>query len=181
MTLRDFSTVSANPTEPPCQPSSRISTPSSPYQIVRLVMRFPKLRRNQRWIVALAVVALLAVTAATLLLRSNTLSGKTEEQPRTVNVDQIARLTREGDIRSLSLNGDVVTAQLADSSIVVSRKESQVSILDILRSYGVPDSSLQQISLEVKDPLAALSLIHISEPTRLGMISYAVFCLKKKK
>src|SRR5450759_5113143 len=26
------------------------------------------------------------------------------------------------------------------------------------------------------DPL--LSLIHISEPTRLGMISYAVFCLK---
>src|SRR5450756_1971652 len=27
----------------------------------------------------------------------------------------------------------------------------------------------------------AVSLIHISEPTRLGMISYAVFCLKKKK
>src|SRR5450756_2820352 len=26
-----------------------------------------------------------------------------------------------------------------------------------------------------------LSLIHISEPTRLGMSSYAVFCLKKKK
>src|SRR5450756_462766 len=26
---------------------------------------------------------------------------------------------------------------------------------------------------------ASLSLIHISEPTRLGMISYAVFCLKK--
>src|SRR5665648_1146603 len=29
--------------------------------------------------------------------------------------------------------------------------------------------------------MAMLSLIHISEPTRLGMISYAVFCLKKKK
>src|SRR5450756_2254444 len=29
--------------------------------------------------------------------------------------------------------------------------------------------------------LQVLSLIHISEPTRLGMISYAVFCLKKKK
>ena len=26
-----------------------------------------------------------------------------------------------------------------------------------------------------------LSLIHISEPTRLGMISYAVFCLTQKK
>src|SRR5450756_2928868 len=30
-------------------------------------------------------------------------------------------------------------------------------------------------------PVFVLSLIHISEPTRLGMISYAVFCLKKKK
>ena len=27
----------------------------------------------------------------------------------------------------------------------------------------------------------SLSLIHISEPTRLGMISYAVFCLKKNR
>ena len=43
--------------------------------------------------------------------------------------------------------------------------------------------------LEIKDLHASingkeilkLSLIHISEPTRLGMISYAVFCLKKKK
>src|SRR5659263_529433 len=32
---------------------------------------------------------------------------------------------------------------------------------------------------ELRDVLV-LSLIHISEPTRLGMISYAVFCLKKK-
>src|SRR5450756_3062693 len=32
-----------------------------------------------------------------------------------------------------------------------------------------------------RDMIDKLSLIHISEPTRLGMISYAVFCLKKKK
>ena len=29
--------------------------------------------------------------------------------------------------------------------------------------------------------LKNLSLLHISEPTRLRQISYAVFCLKKKK
>src|SRR5450756_1013904 len=33
----------------------------------------------------------------------------------------------------------------------------------------------------LREALKNLSLIHISEPTRLGMISYAVFCLKKKK
>ena len=32
-----------------------------------------------------------------------------------------------------------------------------------------------------KVDVVTLSLIHISEPTRLLSISYAVFCLKKKK
>src|SRR5678815_1763382 len=34
---------------------------------------------------------------------------------------------------------------------------------------------------EIGEVRVALSLIHISEPTRLLSISYAVFCLKKKK
>ena len=33
----------------------------------------------------------------------------------------------------------------------------------------------------VRKPVANLSLIHISEPTRRTPISYAVFCLKKKR
>ena len=33
---------------------------------------------------------------------------------------------------------------------------------------------------EVLEAVDRLSLIHISEPTRLRRISYAVFCLKKK-
>src|SRR5450756_1281340 len=53
---------------------------------------------------------------------------------------------------------------------------------------GVParDELAIKIALAVTAPMVdvtgvILSLIHISEPTRLGMISYAVFCLKKKK
>ena len=40
------------------------------------------------------------------------------------------------------------------------------------------------VLLDLADGVAkgkALSLIHISEPTRQEAISYAVFCLKKKK
>src|SRR5660397_220899 len=41
---------------------------------------------------------------------------------------------------------------------------------------------LTQVSEQVvQRSLYSLSLIHISEPTRLRRISYAVFCLKKKK
>ena len=36
-------------------------------------------------------------------------------------------------------------------------------------------------NLEVSEKAIYLSLIHISEPTRRTPISYAVFCLKKKR
>src|SRR5450759_1480766 len=42
------------------------------------------------------------------------------------------------------------------------------------------DGELQETRHWLGRALKYLSLIHISEPTRLGMISYAVFCLKKK-
>ena len=44
-----------------------------------------------------------------------------------------------------------------------------------------PNADTIQGRIEEALAEVALSLIHISEPTRLGMISYAVFCLKKKK
>src|SRR5665648_663633 len=44
--------------------------------------------------------------------------------------------------------------------------------LDVAGDVAVLDRSRH-------DEVDVLSLIHISEPTRLGMISYAVFCLKK--
>src|SRR5450756_3136168 len=44
------------------------------------------------------------------------------------------------------------------------------------RDWAAPDGAKRA---ELQS--GALSLIHISEPTRLGMISYAVFCLKKQK
>ena len=42
-------------------------------------------------------------------------------------------------------------------------------------------SNLLQQLYNLTDTALALSLIHISEPTRRTPISYAVFCLKKKK
>src|SRR5450759_4995535 len=49
------------------------------------------------------------------------------------------------------------------------------------RNDRVPCEPLSMPSQREPQVQVDLSLIHISEPTRLGMISYAVFCLKKKK
>ena len=49
---------------------------------------------------------------------------------------------------------------------------------------GIKEEHRDKQMRKAQYPLNAeqrLSLIHISEPTRLGMISYAVFCFKKKK
>src|SRR5678816_4808929 len=51
--------------------------------------------------------------------------------------------------------------------------------LEITTKLGARFSA-KQVVITVEDP-HHLSLIHISEPTRLLSISYAVFCLKKKK
>ena len=52
--------------------------------------------------------------------------------------------------------------------------------LDAPYTYAVPEEAGDQ-PIEVGCAVLVLSLIHISEPTRQAEISYAVFCLKKKK
>src|SRR5450756_3200349 len=49
--------------------------------------------------------------------------------------------------------------------------------VDVLRQLSGPVTIT--VYATEQDARLGLSLIHISEPTRLGMISYAVFCLKK--
>ena len=62
------------------------------------------------------------------------------------------------------------------SSTMLYRRETQY-IKQQVAEFGKPVHYIYHIGQYLPD----LSLIHISEPTRLGMISYAVFCLKKKK
>ena len=53
-------------------------------------------------------------------------------------------------------------------------------IVEILEAY-LEEHTADASAVTDIGAVRELSLIHISEPTRLGMISYAVFCLKKKK
>src|SRR5450759_2741027 len=88
-------------------------------------------------------------------------------------------------------------AQWRDLSHAPDTAEVLVGVDAIIAAGGQWSQVFDEFSAEVYDYIDAhpwvvcdtrwsgkgrgLSLIHISEPTRLGMISYAVFCLKKKK
>ena len=52
--------------------------------------------------------------------------------------------------------------------------------LDALRGYAIITMVLSATIVTQVLPGWMLTLIHISEPTRLRRISYALFCLKKK-
>src|SRR5665648_1047086 len=64
------------------------------------------------------------------------------------------------DIRKL-VNEEPIVEEYANTHFLTKNYSSIDDVLNALNAGGTP-----------------LSLIHISEPTRLGMISYAVFCLK---
>ena len=72
------------------------------------------------------------------------------------------------------------TASMARNELMLIR---DIDSLDGTRAKAMFSSNGTQslIVQKLHDTTHDLSLIHISEPTRLGMISYAVFCLKKKK
>ena len=57
--------------------------------------------------------------------------------------------------------------------------ESGMTMVEIARRNNVSERTIYRYKAYYDE--LKLSLIHISEPTRQAEISYAVFCLKKKK
>eukprot|EP00658_Telonema_sp_P-2_P064561 TRINITY_DN53626_c0_g1_i1.p2 TRINITY_DN53626_c0_g1~~TRINITY_DN53626_c0_g1_i1.p2 ORF type:complete len:123 (-),score=51.52 TRINITY_DN53626_c0_g1_i1:62-430(-) len=106
-------------------------------------------------------------------------------------------------LSSSSAASDVYKRQMQDGMVGFSSDEDEEDDKDVMEHFD-PDlkdsfetgfdlskmaATLEQSfatldgsgkSLDLRDAMV-LSLIHISEPTRLLSISYAVFCLKKKK
>ena len=70
--------------------------------------------------------------------------------------------------------GDSGTAGERNSEGELEHKGEAAAVRDGFRRYNAEQGAGEPVDL-------FLSLIHISEPTRLRCISYAVFCLKKKK
>ena len=83
-------------------------------------------------------------------------------------------------------NGPQSLATYELLAIILRTGYKKNSVLDVSKNLLSRFSDLNELSeatiQELKTvPGIGLSLIHISEPTRLLSISYAVFCLKKKK
>src|SRR5665648_166456 len=81
-------------------------------------------------------------------------------------------------------NFPIVTTQIVNDTVFYHYTEVQGDVATKENIIIFPEYSGVLTKVYVKEGQrvnkgAVLALIHISEPTRLGMISYAVFCLKK--
>src|SRR5665648_249080 len=120
------------------------------------------------------------------------------ELPRALDRDDVLRLLdhADGGQRAPRVPADPAVLLLGDVAADAAELDARLHVeehlgqpLDVLGVFreqveGDPLGALGTDpgqSPKLVDQVLDLSLIHISEPTRLGMISYAVFCLKKKK
>ena len=86
-------------------------------------------------------------------------------------LDEEARALVDSGINPLTFSG-LKLAVSTDESVAINFDEKPKVIIS---SSGMCEAG------RIRHHLKHLSLIHISEPTRRTPISYAVFCLKKKK
>src|SRR5450759_6036248 len=92
----------------------------------------------------------------------------------------LSELKKNSKINEIILFGSRAKGTFRNGSdIDIALKGRKLKLNDILDATLDIDKLLLPYKLDLV--IYTLSLIHISEPTRLGMISYAVFCLKKKK
>ena len=81
--------------------------------------------------------------------------------------------------RIIKMRHDDVVSSLASGA--VDNMEKYNYMLGQIRTYQYLNQEISTLLNKKEQNDKDLSLIHISEPTRRTPISYAVFCLKKKK
>src|SRR5659263_782796 len=100
-------------------------------------------------------------------------------KPKRMLVKPFKPASLPADVSFTSRNGRA--GKLDCSARIALDLQQRIVLLDTLRSRQCPAPHagvrLYCLVFSLRGP-GHLSLIHISEPTRLGMISYAVFCLK---
>ena len=101
---------------------------------------------------------------------------------KTLELDKIIARAAEGCVCKESREKLLALEPQCDPDEVRYALEQTDAINSLLIKNGSPRfGGVEGVSQLAARAVKGLSLIHISEPTRRTPISYAVFCLKKKK
>src|SRR3989344_5424825 len=122
---------------------------------------------------AMAFAIFLILSAGYSLVREY-IVNQSEEIP----LSQVAQDIKSGQITSLTVEGDKITATYVDKTEKISRKETEASLTQTLAGYQIPTDKLAAVKIEIKDQGGArfwtLTLLPILVPVifLFGIIWY---------
>ena len=86
-----------------------------------------------------------------IALLYTTISGNITQQPKLSLSDVVAKINN-GEVAEIVVRESNLEIKLKDNSVAESKKESETSLSETLRNYGVSDEQLRAVTITVKDP-----------------------------
>jgi cell division protease FtsH len=129
-----------------------------------------------RWLaIILAIVGL-----AALLYYFSLPKGEQATPPSQVSIaatlPQIVSAITAGEVKTLTVRGDVLVATKADGSKITARKESNISAVETLRIFGASAKTLTSLSIVVEEPTANFNPKGIlSVLAVVGLVTFLIF------
>ncbi len=112
-------------------------------------------------------IAVLAVIIAGLALSSYSLSGKAPEE---VTISALIEHIEKENLKELSVEGSTITATLKDDTEVKTQKESEGSIVELLKNYGVDEDKIKAANITISERSARSYILSYILPSLIPLI-----------
>jgi cell division protease FtsH len=87
-----------------------------------------------------------------------------------LSIGELARKVNEGAVKSILVSGDNLKITLGDGTRAISRKETESSLSETLKNYGVLPEALQKVELDIQEPNDVQYWLGVLIPTLLPII-----------
>ncbi|MDP3901348.1 MAG: ATP-dependent zinc metalloprotease FtsH, partial [bacterium] len=114
--------------------------------------------------IALAIITLIIITMVFSALMDSAAPAQD------LSISQLVAKISSGDVAKIIIQGETLNIELADGTNAVAKKEPESGLTETLRNYGVSNTALQTINIEVKDDSGFQFWAGILIPTILPLI-----------
>lgn len=118
------------------------------------------LTKNLGW--AITMLLVIAITFSFLL--------NPAEEPAQLSLTELAQKINAGEVTSIVVRGNDLDISLKDESLAVAKKEFEAGLSETLNNYGVDQTALQEVKLEVQEESGARFWMGILIPSLLPLL-----------
>ena len=134
-----------------------------------------RLPTHSHWIaIAIAIVGLVALWY--YLSPKNEQPAPKNQTSSVASLPQIVSAIAAGEVKTLTVRGDILIATKKDGNKISARKESNISAVETLQILGIPAEALTNLPIVVEEPAASFNPTGIlSVLAIVALISFLIF------